>query len=542
MDRSVASLLDRIHEQYERWRTGPPLDGAELARFFNAVGRTAAVIGRSDIAAEAERLIHRLNGQTKRQWTAEEALMEMVPLLRCFYEAGEAAFATIPSSHRQGPKAAILLCGNDPLFFAYVRGALQTVPWCFTTTPSLEQAAASMFRLSPDCIIVSVKEGEWENPDLTVLLERAGQRPYLPVVIVRRDEGKEGRLKGYELGADDVITTPAADELFVRVRRLIEKKRKIDDLVLIDELTGVYNRKYLPRVYARLRSDLERYGAPSCLALLDLDHFKQVNDRFGHLAGDAVLQKLAAFLRQHTRGVDTVVRLGGEEFVVWLAKTSKSEARAVLERLQRQFAAEKVEADGALLSCTFSAGLVECDEPDRPLDYWLRLADKALYAAKRGGGNRIEEAAREKSGFSDEAPSQASTDRRRWAIAIVDDDELVRMMIADLVRKLVNEQGRKADIYEFGDGLSFLESPFYQSGRQSVVILDRVMPKMDGLEVLNRLRQERKPYKVMMLTSRQDERDIVHALEQGADEYVTKPFKWLELEARLRRLLKELDA
>lgn len=176
-----------------------------------------------------------------------------------------------------------------------------------------------------------------------------------------------------------------------------------------------------------------------------------------------------------------------------------------------------------------------------PLDYWLRLADKALYAAKRGGGNRIEEAAREKSGSSDEAPSQASTDRRRWAIAIVDDDELVRMMIADLVRKLVNEQGRKADIYEFGDGLSFLESPFYQSGRQSVVILDRVMPKMGGLEVLNRLRQERKPYKVMMLTSRQDERDIAHALNRGADEYVTKPFKWLELEARLRRLLKELE-
>ncbi|ALA69349.1 diguanylate cyclase [Geobacillus stearothermophilus 10] len=542
MDRSVASLLDRIHEQYERWRTGPPLDGAELARFFNAVGRTAAVIGRSDIAAEAERLIHRLNGQTKRQWTAEEALMEMVPLLRCFYEAGEAAFATIPSSHRQGPKAAILLCGNDPLFFAYVRGALQTVPWLFTTILSLEQAAASMFRLSSDCIIVSVKEGEWENPDLTVLLERAGQRPSLPVVIVRRDEGKEGRLKGYELGADDVITTPAADELFVRVRRLVEKKRKIDDLVLIDELTGVYNRKYLPQVYVRLRSELERSGTPSCLALLDLDHFKQINDRFGHLAGDAVLQKLAAFLRQHTRGVDTVVRLGGEEFVVWLAKTSKSEARAVLERLRRQFAAETIDADGERLSCTFSAGLVEFCDPDQPLDYWLRVADRALYAAKRGGGNRIEEAACEGSEFLDEDVRPTQTDQQRWSVAIVDDDELVRVMIADLVRKLAAEQERQADIYEFDDGLSFLESPLYESGRHSVVILDRVMPRMDGLEVLHRLRQERKPCKVMMLTSRQDERDIAHALNRGADEYVTKPFKWFELEARLRRLLKELDA
>ncbi len=194
--------------------------------FLSAVGRTASVIGYGDIVEEAKQIAKRVKGQKERQWTAEEALMEMVPLLRCFYEAGEAASAIVPLSHRQEPEATILLCGNDPLFFAYVRGALQTVPWRFTTIPSLEQAAASMFRLSPDCIIVSVKEGEWENPDLTVLLERAGQRPYLPVVIVRRDEGKEGRLKGYELGADDVITTPAADELFVRVRRLIEKNEK----------------------------------------------------------------------------------------------------------------------------------------------------------------------------------------------------------------------------------------------------------------------------------------------------------------------------
>ncbi|MFC0295967.1 diguanylate cyclase [Geobacillus jurassicus] len=542
MDRSVASLLDRIHEQYERWRAWPPLDGAELARFFNAVGRTAAVIGRSHIAAEAERLIHRLNGQTERQWTAEEALMEMVPLLRCLYETGEAASAIIPSSHRQGPEAAILLCGNDPLFFAYVRGALPTVPWRFATLPSLEEAAASMFHFHPDCIIVSVKEKDWENPALAALLERAGQHSYLPVVLVSRDERKAMRVKGYDLGADAVIAASAVDELFVRVRRLIEKKKRMDGVVLIDELTGVYNRKYLPRVYARLRSDLERSGAPSCLALLDLDHFKQVNDRFGHLAGDAVLRKLAAFLRQHTRGTDTVIRFGGEEFVVWLAKTSKSEARAVLERLRRHFAAEKVEADGAVLLCTFSAGLVECHDPDQPLDHWLRLADKALYAAKRSGGNRIEEAVREENGSSDEALRQAPTDRRRWRVAIVDDDELVRMMIADLVRKLANEQGREVDIDEFRDGLSFLESPFYESGRRSVVILDRVMPKMDSLELLYRLRQERKPYKVMMLTSRQDERDIAHALDRGVDEYVTKPFKWLELEARLRRLLKELDA
>ncbi len=214
----------------------------------------------------------------------------------------------------------------------------------------------------------------------------------------------------------------------------------------------------------------------------------------------------------------------------------------VLERLRRQFASETIDADGERLSCTFSAGLVEFCDPDQPLDYWLRVADRVLYAAKRGGGNRIEEAACEASEFLDEDVRPTQMDQRRWSVAIVDDDELVRVMIADLVRKLAAEQEREADIYEFDDGLSFLESPFYESGRRSVVILDRVMPRMDGMEVLHRLRQEQKHCKVMMLTSRQNERDIAHALEQGADEYVIKPFKWLELEERLRRLLKELDA
>lgn|GEM_PF-544114 len=544
MDSYIASLLDRMRKQYEQWETSPPLSSAELARFFGSIGRAAEVIGRNDIAAEAKRILQRMNRQKERQWTAEEALAEMVPLLRCCYEAEETNSPIASPPQRGGAEADVLLCGNDPLFFAYLRGSLQTVPWRFITLPSLEQAAASMFRLNPDCIIVDIGNDHLETPSFLALLESTGRPSYIPVVIVSRSGCKAIHLKYYELGADDVIVRPAtAGELFIRVRRLVEKKRKIDELVFIDELTGVYNRKYLPRVYARLRSDLERSGTPSCLALLDLDHFKQVNDRFGHLAGDVVLKKLSAFLLQHTRGMDTVVRFGGEEFVVWLAKTSTGEARRVLRRLQRQFASEEVEADGVRLSCTFSAGFVECDDPNEPLDHWLNLADKALYAAKRKGGNRVEEALR-KTFYANGAQAEKQhrqADKQRWSVAIVDDDELARTVIADLVRKLAAKQEREVDIYEFGDGLSFLESSLCQHERRFVVILDRVMPKMDGLEVLHRLRRRRIPHKVMMLTSRQDEQEIARALGIGVDEYVTKPFEWDEFEVRLHRMLKGLD-
>ncbi|NNV05183.1 diguanylate cyclase [Geobacillus sp. C56-T2] len=544
MDRSTALLLARMKEQYERWKAAPLLTSREFARFLRAVGRAATVIGRPDIAAEAERLSRRVNSGKEKEWTAEEALAEIAPLLRCFYEEKETPFPLPLIKSEQESEATILLCGNDPLFFTYLCHALDAAPWRLLTAPSLEQAAASIICLSPDCLVVSLSEEDGEPSALARLLENAGRHPYLPVVVISADGRKETQLKCYELGADDVVAPMAADELFIRIRRLIEKKRKIDELVLIDELTGVYNRKYLPRVYARLRSDLERSGTPSCLALLDLDHFKQINDRFGHLAGDAVLKKLADVLLQHTCGLDTVIRFGGEEFIVWLAKTSKREARAVLERLRHQFEGEEIVADGFRLSCTFSAGLVECDQADESLDHWLRLADAALYEAKKKGGNRIEEAGAPSAPHDDgqERSQRRRTSGRRWAVAIVDDDELARAVIADLVRKLAAEQQREVDIEEFGDGLSFLQSPLYRGGRRFIVILDRVMPKMDGLEVLERLRQERKRCKVMMLTSRHDEREIAHALERGVDEYVTKPFKWLELEARLRRLLRGLDS
>jgi two-component system, cell cycle response regulator len=160
-------------------------------------------------------------------------------------------------------------------------------------------------------------------------------------------------------------------------------------LVLVDELTQVYNRKYLKKAYDSLKSDLERFHELSCLAMLDLDHFKQINDRFGHLVGDIVLQEFARFLCRKTRTGDTVVRFGGEEFIVLLPKTEVGDALRVVERLRNDFSAYLIETDGQEISCTFSGGLVEINDPSKPLEYWLGLADQALYAAKQQGGNGI---------------------------------------------------------------------------------------------------------------------------------------------------------
>ncbi len=123
----------------------------------------------------------------------------------------------------------------------------------------------------------------------------------------------------------------------------------------------------------------------------------------------------------------------------------------------------------------------------------------------------------------------------------MDDDPIIRTVMSDIVAKLPQQPGVRYDVNTFDNGESFLYDEWHER-EQTLVVLDGVMPKMDGLEVLEHLRrrQDSDRYKVIMLTSRRSERDISRSLQLGADDYITKPFKLLELEARLNQILKRM--
>ena len=161
-------------------------------------------------------------------------------------------------------------------------------------------------------------------------------------------------------------------------------------LALTDELTGIPNRRQLfPRFDVELER-AERHGSPLCLAILDLDHFKHVNDRYGHAAGDAVLRHFADFLVRCLRAADVVGRLGGEEFAVLLPETGIEEALFVLRRVVEQLAEETVDAVAPGFAYAFSGGVAAAGQA-RPAtaQRLLACADRALYQAKSGGRNRI---------------------------------------------------------------------------------------------------------------------------------------------------------
>ncbi|MGE5650374.1 MAG: GGDEF domain-containing protein [Bacillota bacterium] len=169
---------------------------------------------------------------------------------------------------------------------------------------------------------------------------------------------------------------------------LIEALAHIQLLAERDELTSLPNRRYMSGLLGQeeCRRKTERFAG--CLAMLDLDWFKKINDAHGHAAGDDVLRRFSAESRQCLRSGDVLARWGGEEFLLYLRDTRLEAAQAVIERLRERVASLRFDCGGARFGVTFSAGLVEL-LPDEPMDIGIRRADALLYRAKEEGRNRV---------------------------------------------------------------------------------------------------------------------------------------------------------
>ena len=161
------------------------------------------------------------------------------------------------------------------------------------------------------------------------------------------------------------------------------------ELSLKDPLTGLANRRHFRAVLEREIDRVTRSGEAALLLMLDIDHFKKVNDTHGHLAGDIVLQSVARTLSACVRPMDTLARYGGEEFAVVLPDTDEQSALKVLEEIRQRFAEIHYPAQPQDLSCTFSCGIAML-QPSLDGNTLSKRADEALYKAKHGGRNRVE--------------------------------------------------------------------------------------------------------------------------------------------------------
>jgi len=179
------------------------------------------------------------------------------------------------------------------------------------------------------------------------------------------------------------------DQLKARLAEIEALQESLREQAIRDPLTGLFNRRYLDDTLARELARAGRAGSPISLVMIDLDHFKRINDTYGHRAGDLVLMALGNLLESNTRRSDICCRFGGEEFVIILPDAPAGVAFHRAERLREVFAAQEIAFAADRIRATFSVGVAAFPEHGQEIEQVLRKADEALYKAKSAGRNRV---------------------------------------------------------------------------------------------------------------------------------------------------------
>jgi len=264
-------------------------------------------------------------------------------------------------------------------------------------------ALAAVHREPPDLMLLDIMLPDMDGFEVSRRIKGDASLPFFPIILVTARDSTEDKVMGFDAGADDYLTKPITfSELEARVRAMLrikrlqdeleEKNRELRRLSISDGLTGLFNHRH---IHGLLREEYERSmrtGAPLTVAMFDLDHFKLINDTWGHQAGDRVLQETADILRLNAREVDRLGRYGGEEFIAILPETDSEGGATFVERVRLAVERHVFRIrDDADVRMTLSAGIASFPhERVHNAETLISKADDAMYAAKSRGRNRLE--------------------------------------------------------------------------------------------------------------------------------------------------------
>jgi len=303
----------------------------------------------------------------------------------------------------EDPRAAtVLVVENNAIDGANIRDALATDSDEVVIVTSAEQGQQIALRREFDLVIVSTGLTDTDALRLSSYFRAQERTRQIPILLVAEEDETEKLAKSLDLGVNDYLIKPIdRNELLARVRTQIRRRRYQDRLranfemslamALTDSLTGNYNRRYLVSHLQALTGRAASTGKTIGVMMLDVDHFKLINDTYGHQVGDEVLREVAQRITHNVRNFDLVARYGGEEFVVVMPDTGPEIALMVAERLRGKMAdvAFVVPSAKRDLNVTISIGVACAHSSNEQPAHLLQRADEALYSAKQQGRNRV---------------------------------------------------------------------------------------------------------------------------------------------------------
>jgi diguanylate cyclase (GGDEF)-like protein len=303
----------------------------------------------------------------------------------------------------------ILVVDDSRTQLEWVQQALVREGFEVRTAADGKEAIRKVKLEPPDLVLLDMILPDMDGLEVLRIIKARKDEDFIPVIILSVKADLDSKVAGLRIGADDFLAKPFAEaELLarcaamLRIKKLQDElhatKRMLEEQTITDSLTGLRNRRFFDERLHEEFGRAQRYSDPVSLIMLDLDHFKRVNDRFGHQTGDIVLRESAGLLKASLRDPDIPARYGGEEFAVILPKTHVQGALAVAERIWRAIG-EKVflqaneglaGASPAELRVTVSIGIAFFPSKDiSTANLLVKFADEALYQAKRSGRNSI---------------------------------------------------------------------------------------------------------------------------------------------------------
>ena len=422
---------------------------------------------------------------------------------------------TLERMERPEEPLRLLVVSADGSLLADCRRLLPADDISLDAATGPEDALERLEAAHPDLILIDGRESSAHAVPLARAIRFRPSQVDIPIVIMTEGHDEERHRRLLTDGVDDIVHLPLDPALLpALVRNRARRSRQLRAFMTRDGLTGLANHTTIEE---HLRVEVARAWrdrSPLSYALIDLDRFKQINDGYGHTAGDQVLVGLGHLLKQRLRQSDMAGRYGGDELSIILPGTDGETGLALVDSLRSRFGELRYRLRGEDVRATFSAGVASYPECGS-VEELAEAADEALYAAKRQGRNRV-----------------VLAHRRRRRVLVIDDDEGMAL----LIRKLLTAEGY--DVQICGDGMEGLQ--LASAGGVDMVISDLLLPHMHGFEICRRLKSDpalRRIPVILMTGVYRKYRYRVEAIGCGAEDFLEKPIEPATLLQAVRGLL-----
>ncbi|MBU4540954.1 MAG: response regulator [Firmicutes bacterium] len=415
----------------------------------------------------------------------------------------------------------VLVLDDEMLVLNIIESVLRNRGYAVRITNDPDQALAILRAHEADLLILDLfmpgKSG------LEFYRDLKQEKIVIPTIVLTASANKADHILALQEGIDNFLTKPfEADVLVANVEKLIKKEQKHKNAYLKDGLTSAYTRSFFVDRFAQEKAKFLRDGIVFSVIFIDLDHFKEINDTYGHLFGDLVLQSFVAQFKASFRPSDQIFRYGGDEFLLLLPETDAAAAFKMIERIRQQFQrkAFTMPIKSHKVYITFSAGITEFNNGDKTLEDILEEADRQLYRAKERGRACT-------SYITDAIESDSEKNR----VLICDDSSTV----SKLIKSRLNRFGLETQVVATGKEALAIFPDF----KPHLIILDMILPDVNGDAVLQQIRhmEPENHVKVILISVKSLGEKEQLLKELGYDDFIKKPISLERLEQSVKRLL-----